>query len=200
MTDAGVIERQAQKIGYARVSTKDQRLDLQIRALKEAGCDKVFRDKGVSGKSFKRKGLDAAIKVLERGDTLIVYKLDRLGRSLLQLERLRHRLERRGVELQSLSQSADTSTASGKLVFQIFAAFAEFESNLNSERTIGGMKARKANGIHLGRRHKLSLEDAAAIQRMLASPDINVATVASIYEVSPNTIMRTLSRLEETVS
>jgi len=185
-------------IGYARVSTSKQKLDLQITALKEAGCNKIYSDEGVSGKNFPRKGLTNALRALNENDTLIVYKLDRLGRSVLQLLKLMEKLEVKGAHFRSLSQTMDLTTASGKLIFTIFAAFAEFESNLNGERTKGGMQARKACGIHLGRKPKLSERQINSAREMLKLPGTSFSTVASFYKVSPNTIKRAVTRLRET--
>ncbi|MCZ6804833.1 MAG: recombinase family protein [Proteobacteria bacterium] len=120
-------KQQSRKIGYARVSTKDQHLDMQLIALEKAGCDKIYRDHGISGKVFPRKGLDKALKALDEGDILVVHKLDRLGRDTLELLKLLKQLEERKVRLHSLTQSIDISTASGKLTLTIFAALAEHE-------------------------------------------------------------------------
>ena len=122
------------KIGYARVSTKDQKLDLQIDALKRAGCEKIFSDV-ISGASTERPNLDAMLVQCRAGDTLVVYKLDRLGRSLIHLVNLVNRLMSDGIHLQSLTDNIDTSTSQGKLMFNVFASLAEFERDLIQERT-----------------------------------------------------------------
>jgi len=142
------------RIGYARISTHDQNLNLQLDALKLSGCDKVYRDEGISGAKSKRPGLDKALKALKRGDHLIVWRLDRLGRSVRHLIELTTLFEAKGVAFTSLSDGIDTSTASGKLFFHITSAFAEFERNLISERTKAGMAAAKARGVKLGRPKK----------------------------------------------
>ena len=186
-----------QKIGYARVSTKGQKLASQINALKEAGCDPIFKDKGVSGKIFPRKGLSQALKALKRGDMLVVHKLDRLGRTVLGLAQLQEQFEARGINLCSLTQSLDMSTASGRLTFYILAAFAQFESDINAERTKGGIKARRSKGKRLGRKPKLSPEQIMAAREMLKNPGMSLTTVAALFRVAPNTIRRGVNRLQE---
>lgn len=184
------------KIGYARVSTKAQKLDLQISALKEAGCDVIFSDHGVSGRIAKRKGLSEALGTLQAGDTLVVYKIDRLGRSVLHLARLAQQLEHKGAGFQSISQGMNITSASGRLVFYIFAAFAEFESHINGERTKGGMEASKAKGAKFGRHLKLSDADVEKAQRMLERGAVSLGTVAGAFDVSPSTLRRAIKRVE----
>lgn len=139
------------KIGYARVSTDVQRMDLQMDALRQAGCDHIFTDHGISGSSAERPGLQQAMKMLQKGDTLIVWRLDRLGRSLVHLVELVSNLGRQGIEFRSLTESIDTSSSGGKLLFHMIAALAEFERSLISERTKAGMAAAKLRGKHVGR-------------------------------------------------
>ncbi len=152
-------------IGYARISTTDQSLDLQLDALCKAGCSVIFEDAGISGVKSKRPGLDKLLKRLNQGDVLVVWKLDRLGRSVKHLIELTSVLEARGVGFQSLSDAIDTSTAGGRLYFHLIGAFAEFERNLISERTKAGMAAAKARGVRLGRPKKLSQEQRTAISK-----------------------------------
>lgn len=185
-------QQQARKIGYARVSTKDQRLDMQLIALEKAGCDIIFHDHGISGKVFPRKELSKALRALCEGDTLIVHKLDRLGRDTLELLKLIKRFDERQVRLQSLTQSIDISTASGKFAFTIFSALAEHESAMNGERTKGGMAARKASGHRFGRHRKLNDEDINRARDMRKIHDLSYAEIARFFEVSPNTIRRAL--------
>lgn len=139
------------KIGYARVSTDVQRMDLQMDALKYAGCDQIFTDHGISGAASERPGLQQAMNMLQKGDTLTVWRLDRLGRSLVNLVELVNNLGKQGVEFRSLSESIDTSSSGGKLLFHMIAALAEFERSLISERTKAGMAAAKLRGKHVGR-------------------------------------------------
>ncbi len=138
-------------IGYARVSTQDQTLDLQRDALRAAGCVEIFEDQGVSGVKEARTGLDAALASLEAGDCLVVWKLDRLGRSLRHLIDTLKALSDRGIGFRSIQDAIDTTTAGGRLYFHIMAALAEFERDLISERTKAGMAAAKARGVHVGR-------------------------------------------------
>jgi DNA invertase Pin-like site-specific DNA recombinase len=142
------------KIGYARVSTLDQNLDLQRDALKAAGCDKIIEDTA-SGSKSQRSGLDKVREQLRPGDVLVVWRLDRLGRSLRNLIELMTELEGQGVGFRSITEAIDTTTPGGKLVFHIFGALAEFERNLIRERTKAGLDAARARGKKGGRRKKL---------------------------------------------
>ena len=128
-------------IGYARVSTEDQNLALQLDALRAAGCELIFRDEGVSGSETDRVELNKALQALAAGDVLVVWKLDRLGRSLAHLMHIVTRLEAKAIGFRSLSEAIDTTTASGRLLFHVVGAIAEFERNLISERTSAGMAA-----------------------------------------------------------
>lgn len=132
-------------IGYARVSTHEQSLSLQLDALRKAGCRKVFDDK-VSGAGSERSGLKAALEYAREGDTLLVWRLDRLGRSLKDLIETIGDLEKRGVGFRSLQESIDTTTSGGRLIFHVFGALAEFERNLIRERTRAGLEAARARG------------------------------------------------------
>jgi DNA invertase Pin-like site-specific DNA recombinase len=189
MTD----KKQGRKIGYARVSTPEQHLDMQLIALEKAGCERVFHDHGISGKRFPRKGLTKTLNALSAGDVLVIHKLDRLGRDTLELLKLQHALTKRQIQLESLTQSLDISTASGKLTFTIFAALAEHESMINGERTKGGMAARKAVGIRLGRPQKLTSDNIATARKMQKDHGLSMAALARFFEVSHNTIKRALS-------
>lgn len=144
-------EYTGRKIGYVRVSDADQTENLQIDALKAAGCDLIYGDHGVSGKIRKRKGLSDLLAALNEGDTLMVWKLDRLGRSTLHLLTLLDDLRQRGIDFHIITQGIDTRTALGRMVFGQLAVFAEYERSLISERTKAGMAAAKARGVHVGR-------------------------------------------------
>jgi len=146
------------KIGYARVSTHDQNLDPQKDALEKAGCEKIFVDE-ISGTVAKREGLEKAKEILRKGDVLIVWRLDRLGRSIRDLIDWVTRLEEEGIGFKSLQESIDTTTSSGKLVFHIFAALAEFERNLIRERTNAGLAAARARGKLGGRKKSLNAKE-----------------------------------------
>ncbi|UZD92120.1 recombinase family protein [Cognatishimia activa] len=139
------------KIGYVRVSDRDQTEALQIDALYAAGCDAIYGDHGVSGVVTKRRGLDDVLDCLEEGDTLVVWKLDRLGRSTIHLLQLLSDLRDRGVDFQAITQGIDTTTAVGRMLYGQLAVFAEYERSLISERTKAGMAAAKARGVHVGR-------------------------------------------------
>ena len=144
------------KVGYVRVSDADQTLNLQIDALRDAGCKVIYADHGISGTKIKRKGLNDLLKDLKEGDTLCVWKIDRLGRSTVHLLLLLDDLRKRGVGFISLTQGIDTTTALGRMVYGQLALFAEFEREQISERTKAGMQAAKARGVHIGRPKKLS--------------------------------------------
>ncbi len=185
-------ESASRKLGYARVSTTDQHLDMQLTALAKAGCEEVFHDFGMSGKTFQRKGLKQALKVLCDGDTLVVHKLDRLGRDTLELLLLLKKFEERNIQLHSLTQNLDITTAGGKLTFTIFAALAEHESAICGERTKGGMAARRAVGVRFGRPPKLSDANIATARSMRQDNCLSMSAIARAFEVSPNTIKRAL--------
>jgi DNA invertase Pin-like site-specific DNA recombinase len=156
-----------QRIGYARVSTDDQNLDLQL-ALHKAGIgdDRLYSDTA-SGKDVERKELAACLKALREGDTLVVWRLDRLGRSLPDLVRIVGELEQKGVSFESLTEKIETGSAAGKLVFHVFAALAEFERNLIRERTRAGLVAARARGRAGGRKPKLSETQIKEINEMV---------------------------------
>jgi len=133
------------RIGYARVSTQDQRPELQLDALTAAACEQIFQEKA-SGKDVDRVELSRCLQTLRKGDTLVVWRLDRLGRSLLHLVEIVNALDARGVGFQSLTENVDTTNAGGRLIFHIFGALAEFERNLIRERTVAGLAAARARG------------------------------------------------------
>jgi DNA invertase Pin-like site-specific DNA recombinase len=181
------------RIGYARVSTEDQNTSLQIDALKNAGCEQLFEEK-VSGKNKDRPELDTCLKVLRESDTLVVWRLDRLGRSLEHLVQIVHELEDRKVGFQSLTEAIDTTNAGGKLIFHIFAALAEFERNLIRERTIAGLKAARARGRIGGRKAKLTKSDTRKAAAMLLDPLVTKTDVAKHFGISRVTLNAALLR------
>lgn len=146
-----------QKIGYIRVSDADQSEALQVDALKKAGCRKLYRDHGVSGAETARPALDRMMSELRQGDTLTVWKLDRLGRSTIHLLQILNDLQERGIHFCAITQGIDTNTAVGRMIFGQLAVFAEYERSLISERTKAGMAAAKARGVHIGRPKKIVL-------------------------------------------
>ncbi|WP_301291330.1 recombinase family protein [Klebsiella pneumoniae] len=160
-----------QRIGYARVSTDDQHLDLQRDALQQAGCSVIYEE-AASGKSAARQELEQCRKALRAGDTLVVWRLDRLGRSLHDLVQIVAELEQRGVHFESLTEKIETGSASGKLQFHVFAALAEFERGLIRERTQAGLAAARARGRAGGRKPKLDDQQVREIKALLRDPDM----------------------------
>ena len=142
------------KVGYARVSTYEQTLNLQIDALKGAGCEKIFSDEGISGMKGDRPGLNQALEYCRKGDSLVIWRLDRLGRSLKHLIDWLAGLENEGVEFTSLTEAIDTTTPMGRCMFHVAGAFAQLERDLISERTLAGLAAARARGRR-GGRHKV---------------------------------------------
>lgn len=189
--------RLGQKIGYARVSTDEQNLDLQIQALKHVGCDAIYTDSGVSGSTRKRPGLTKALKSLRRGDKLVVWRLDRLGRSLVNLVHLLEDLGNREIRFQSMCEHIDTSSSGGRLVFHMMAALAEFERSVISERTRAGMAAARARGQHIGRLPSLNIEQCLEAQAFLES-GMRPESVAMRFGVTPRTLMRLVQRIAKT--
>ncbi|MEM6547860.1 MAG: recombinase family protein [Pseudomonadota bacterium] len=186
---------QGRRIGYARVSTEDQRLDLQLDALARVGCDRVFQHHGVSGAKAERPGLDAALSELIAGDVLVVYKLDRLGRSVLHLTDLFTRMDNEGVHFCSLTEGINTTTAGGRLVFHVFAAMAEFMRDMIRENTINGLAAAKVRGVRIGR--PCLMDDAMIIEahRYMRQENRTLDQVAARYGISKSTLMRSFDRL-----
>jgi len=178
-------------VGYARVSTQDQRPELQLDALKGAGCAKVFVEKA-SGALRERPELQAALQYMRPGDTLVVWKLDRLARSLKQLIETVEALEKRTIGFRSLTEAIDTTTAGGKLVFHIFAALAEFERSIIRERTRAGLDAARARGRSGGRPPALTEKDLQQARALLTDPEIAVEEVARRLGVGASTLYRHL--------
>jgi DNA invertase Pin-like site-specific DNA recombinase len=176
-------------IGYARVSTIDQNLALQRDALTEAGCGKIFTEQ-LSGAVRDRPALREALEFARSGDTLIVWKLDRLARSKKQLIETIEKLRLRNIGFRSLTEALYTTTAQGRLVFHMFGALAEFERSLIRERTQAGLAAARRIGRMGGRPPKLTDEDIEAAKAMLANPDIGVTQIAHRLGVSPATLYR----------
>lgn len=180
------------KVGYARVSKGDQNLDLQLDALEAAGCERIYKDHGVTGVKSKRRGLDAAIKATGEGDVLVVWKLDRLGRSLSFLIQMVEMLHKREAGFCSLTDGIDTTTPSGTLVFHIMGALAQFERELIRERTIAGMLAAKERGIRIGRPRKLSPFQVAQAYELHQSGQ-TLTALAPRYGVDRSTLSRAIT-------
>lgn len=184
-------------VGYARVSTEEQKLDLQLQALEAAGCELVFSDHGQSGFHFERDGLETALTRLRAGDTLVVWRLDRLGRSLSALVGLMDQLGRRGISFRSLTENIDTSSSGGRLMFHMMAALAEFERSIISERTRAGMAAARARGKRLGRPRALTLQQLRHAYCSIGCKRLRPGDVAKELNVSPRTLKRHLTAMED---
>lgn len=177
------------RIGLARVSTDDQNLDLQRDALGSAGCEVIYEEKA-SGKTADRPELAQCLKALRPGDVLVVWRLDRLGRSLTDLVNIVTDLEARGIGFESLQERIETTSAGGKLVFHIFASLAEFERNLIRERTKAGLAAARARGRKGGRRPSLTPAQIKTAKVLLSNPEMSVKDVAATLGVSRSTLYR----------
>ena len=184
------------KIGYARVSTGLQNLNLQEDRLNAYGCEKIFSDH-ISGSKSKRPGLDKAIEFVRSGDTIVVWRLDRLGRNMEDLITLVNELNERGVSFHSLEENItmDKSSSTGQLLFHLFAAFAEFERNLILERSSAGRIAARARGRYGGRPEKLNKQDLNLL-KTLYDNGTPIKTIAEQWQVSRTTIYRYLNKLE----
>ncbi len=180
-------------IGYARVSTQDQNPQLQLDALSGATCEQVFHETA-TGVQRERPELIACLRTLRKGDSLVVWKLDRLARSLKDLVEIVHDLNQRGVGFRSLTESIDTTSSGGRLVFHIFGALAEFEHSLIRERTIAGLAAARARGRKGGRKHALSPTDVRKAAAMLSDANITKAEIAKHFGVSRVTLNAALNR------
>jgi DNA invertase Pin-like site-specific DNA recombinase len=181
-------------IGYARVSREDQNLDLQVDALKRAGCIRIFTDHGLSGTLTRRPELDAALDYVRDGDTLVVWKLDRLGRSLKHLIETVNDLDARHVGFRSLQEAMDTTTPGGKLIFHIFGSLAEFERELIRERTMAGLASARARGRVGGRKPKLTDDQVKLARQLYDARDHTVDQIAAMFGVTKPTIYRHLDR------
>ncbi len=174
-------------IGYARVSTLEQNLDLQKDALEKAGCKKIIVDK-MSGTRKDRAGLEQVRDQLRKGDVLVVWRLDRLGRSLKHLIELMHELEEQGIGFRSVTEAIDTTTPGGKLVFHIFGALAEFERNLIRERTKAGLEAARARGRQGGRPKKKDAKQRKLAVRLYEEKKHSVGEICTLVGISKPTL------------
>ncbi len=182
------------QIGYARVSTKDQDLSLQYEALNQVGCDKIYDDK-VSGSKSSRQGFNLALEVLREGDSLVVWKLDRLGRSVKDLVTMVGKLEQRGVHFKSLTDNIDTSTPAGRFFFHVMASLAQMERELMVERTRAGLDAARKRGRVGGRKRTMTDSKIQSAQRLLAD-GIPAKDVALDLGISVPTLYRWLPASE----
>lgn len=181
------------RFGYARVSTAGQTADLQCDALEKAGCDRLFVDTA-SGAKAHRPELDRMMELLREGDVVIVWRLDRLGRSVQNLVELMNRFQEMVVGFVSLNEAIDTTTPGGILVFNIFAALAQFERDLIGERTNAGLEAARARGRRGGRPLKLDAKQVAEVRRLYDSKTVTVNQIASMMGVGRATVYRALER------
>lgn len=182
------------KIGYARVSTTDQKLDRQIDALVHIGCDEVFSDHGVSGKDHSRPGLDKVMATLRKDDMLIVYKLDRLGRSVTHLAHLLEHFERHKIHFCSLTEGLDTSTSGGRMIYHIFAAVAEFHRDLIYENTMNGLAAARKRGRVGGRKFILGHDEVTCAFVAIREGEQSCKQAAAALGVSRVTLQRAFKR------
>lgn len=178
-------------LGYARVSTDEQNLELQADALSAAGCDRIFSDK-LSGSRLDRPGLAATLSHLRSGDTLVVWKLDRLGRTVRQLVEFVAKLNQDGIEFRSLTDGIDTTTPAGRFFFPMMAALAEMERDLTRERTMAGLAAARARGRKGGRPPALLQRQLTQARHLMQHPDQPMAEIAATLGVSRSTLYRAL--------
>lgn len=186
-------------VGYARVSTPEQNIELQIDALKKAGCEHIFQDKA-SGSLAQREGLSSALSYVRGGDTLAVWRLDRLGRSLKHLIETISQLEDRKIGFRSLQESIDTTTSGGRLIFQIFGALAEFERNLIQERTHAGLNAARARGRVGGRPKLLDENKAALLLQLYNDKKHTIKEICEILRITKPTLYSYLGKTTEKAS
>jgi len=185
-------------IGYARVSTRDQKPHLQLDALREAGCERIFEETS-SGARRDRPELKAALDFIRTGDSLVVWKLDRLARSTRQLLETVEMLEQRGIGLKILTQNIDTTNAGGRLIFTVFSAIAEFEREIIRERTRAGLDAARLRGRKGGRPRALTDKDLKEARALLTDPEITVEDIARRLGVGPSTLYRYLPAARHTI-
>lgn len=178
-------------IGYCRVSTKDQQLNLQQDALREAGCEEIYTDV-VSGIKTNRPGLTQALDTLRKEDTLVVWKLDRLGRSIRHLIDTVTSLNEKQIGFKSLQEQMDTTSSGGKLIFHLFSALAEFERDVMRERTQAGLKAARARGRLGGRPPALSTKEIKKLQQHYHKRQLSVLEIAKLFNISKPTLYRYL--------
>jgi len=180
-------------IGYVRVSTSDQNLDLQLDALRQVGCDKIYKDIA-SGAKEDRIGLAEVLNYIRKGDTLVVWRLDRLGRSLRHLIDTINQINDQGSYFRSLQESIDTSTSGGKLIFHIFGALAEFERDIIRDRTKAGIEAARRRGRFGGRPKKMDKKKIALARTLMADKSNSINNICEILQVSKATLYRCLKK------
>ncbi|MEM7619747.1 MAG: recombinase family protein [Pseudomonadota bacterium] len=189
------IRTTGRKIGYARVSTHDQKLRMQREALNAVKCDLIFEDHALSGALAKRPGLDDMMKELQSGDTVVVFKLDRLGRSVLHLSDLLVRFQQDNIHFCSICEAINTTTPGGKFIYHMFSAFAEFQREIIVENTIHGMQAARKKGKHIGRPYRLDEEAILEGHRYVMQEKLPIHAAASRLKVSHATLTRGFKRM-----
>jgi DNA invertase Pin-like site-specific DNA recombinase len=180
-------------IGYARVSTQDQNLTLQLDALNKAGCTRIFEDYA-SGSKTERKGLIAEFDYARAGDTIVVWKLDRLGRSTKDLLRIVEELKTKGIAFKSLQENIDTNTSGGKLIFHIFSSLAEFEKDVIRERTNAGLAAARARGRQGGRPAILTPEQVLQLKRLHKDRESSISSLLTTFNIKRPTLYKYLKQ------
>ena len=189
------INSSGKRIGYARVSTADQKLRMQLDGLNAVDCDQIFSDHGISGAKASRPALNEMLSILEEGDTVVVFKLDRLGRSVLHLADLLVRFQKEGIHFCSLCEGVNTTTAGGKLIYHLFSAFAEFQRDVIIENTRADMRAAKDRGKHIGRPYSLDPERVVLAHESIYQRGDCRSDVAKQLGVSSITLDRAFKRL-----
>jgi DNA invertase Pin-like site-specific DNA recombinase len=180
-------------IGYARVSTQDQDTAAQISSLKSAGCEIIFHEKASSGR-WERPELHQLLRQLRKGDIVVVWKLDRLSRSLKDLLMMMEKIQLSGAGFRSLTEAIDTTSPAGRMMMQIVGSFAEFERAMLRERTCSGLNAARKEGRVGGRRHKLNINQQQEVVRLIRSEKKTAADAARLFNVHPSTVVRLLQR------
>ena len=183
-------------VGYARVSSIGQSLDVQLQKLDDAGCTKVFAEKKSGRQYDNRKELQACLNYVREGDVLVISRLDRMARSVLDLAKIADLLQQKGVALRVLDQSIDTTTAEGRLMFSLLGAFAAFEADIRSERQADGIKLALAKGVKFGRKEALTDQQKATIRRLKHEHGFSVGQLQDKYQVGRATIYRALKDVE----
>ena len=181
--------------GYARVSTQEQNLDLQLIALREIGCERIFEDLGVSATARRRPGFEQALTALNAGDVLVIWKMDRAFRSVRGAAKLLDDFEARDIRFKCLTEPIDTTTSAGRCMYHVRNAFSEMESSFIRERTVAGLAAARERGVTLGRPRKLTSQQVEAIhQRLCREPPISRTQIAKQLGISLQTPRRALNR------
>ena len=183
-------------VGYARVSSIGQSLDVQLQKLESAGCTKVFAEKKSGRQYDNRKELQACLNYVREGDVLVISRLDRMARSVLDLAKIADLLQQKGVALRVLDQSIDTTTAEGRLMFSLLGAFAAFEADIRSERQADGIKLALTKGVKFGRKEALTEQQKATIRRLKHEQGFSVGQLQERYQVGRATIYRALKDVE----